>query len=73
MTRAGQNRKGWGVWWENLKEGDELKNVGFRGDDVKIDREETEWSHLAKDRDRWTTLVNTPVNSGFQKCGDFLY
>jgi len=50
-----------------------VKDVGFRGDDSKIGREQTEWIHLAKDRDQFTTLVITPVNSGFQKCGDFLY
>jgi hypothetical protein len=53
---------GGGLGGKNLKEGDELKDIGFRGDDIKIDREETEWIHLARVGDQCTTLVNTPVN-----------
>jgi hypothetical protein len=55
------------------KEEDEVKDVVLRGDGIKIDWEERERIHLAKDRDPWTILVNTLVNSGLQKCGDFLY
>jgi len=50
-----------------------VKDIGLRGDDIKIDREERERIHLAKDRDQWTTLVNRLVNSGLKKCRDFLY
>jgi hypothetical protein len=46
-------------------------------DNIKRDLQEVgggcgDWMERAQDRDRWLTLVNTVMNFGFHKCGEFL-
>ena len=47
-------------WEDNIKM--DIQEVGGVGD----------WIELAQDRDRWRALVNTVMNSGSIKCGEFL-
>ena len=58
-----------GVWWENLREGDHLKDPSVDGRIIlkwileKWDGGEgMDWTDLAKDRDRWQALVNAVIN-----------
>jgi hypothetical protein len=50
-----------GFWWESPKEKDHLKDQGTDG---KIGDwfGDVEWVHLAKDRDRFETVVNAVTN-----------
>jgi hypothetical protein len=46
-------------------------------DNIKMDLQEVgggsaDLMERAQDRDRWRTLVNTVMNLGFHKCGEFL-
>jgi hypothetical protein len=54
--------------WENLREGDHLKNPGVDGRIIlkwifeRFGGGSMEWNHLADDRDRWQAVVNTVMN-----------
>jgi hypothetical protein len=49
-------------WWKNLKGGDHPEDQGVDGRLELILRKCLGWIHVARDRDRWLTLVNTIMN-----------
>jgi hypothetical protein len=56
-----------GFLWENLREGDQLRDMRRWEDHNKMDIREVEygsghWIELVQDRDRWRALVNTVMN-----------
>ena len=67
VARVGIGQVHGGFWWENLKEGDHLKD---RGVDVRIILKwilekldgGVDWIDLAKDRDSWRDVVNAVMN-----------
>jgi hypothetical protein len=66
-----------GFWWENLREGDHLKDPGADGMIIlkyvfeKWDGD-MDWIDLAQDRDKWWAVVNDKMNlRNFLKSGKF--
>ena len=57
-----------GFWWGNLKERDDLGDLGVDGrNNIKMDIQEVgcggvDWIELAQDRDMWRALVNAAMN-----------
>jgi hypothetical protein len=56
-----------GFWWGNLREGDNLKDVGIDGMIIlkwsfkKLDGS-MDWIYLAQDRNRLRAVVNAVIN-----------
>ena len=57
-----------GFWWRNLRERDNLQDLGVDGNIIlrwifrKLDGEGMDWLELAQDRDRWWAVVNVEMN-----------
>jgi hypothetical protein len=67
-----------GFWWENLREGDHLKDPGVDGKIIlkwilqKWDGG-TDWIELVQNRDRWRAAVNEVMNIRVpENAGNFL-
>ena len=58
-----------GSWWGNRRERDHWGDLGVDGWIIRMDLQEVgcwymDWIRLAKDRDRWRTLVSAVMNLG---------
>jgi len=69
VARMGEERVCIGSWWENRRERDHCGDLGVDGwmDTIRMDLQEVEcgymdWIGLARDRDRWRTLVSAVMN-----------
>jgi hypothetical protein len=48
------------LWWGNLKEKDDLEDLGINGRIVLEEiREGVDWIYVVQDRDKYLVLVNT--------------
>jgi hypothetical protein len=67
VTRKGERRGAYNVWWGNLREIDSLEDPSVYGRIIfKMDLQEVgwgmDWIELAQDRDRWRALVSAVMN-----------
>ena len=78
VSRMGERRGIYRIWWENLRERDHLGDSGIEG---RIILRwifwkwygDMDWIKLAQDRDRWWEFVNVVMSlQGPQNTGNFL-
>jgi hypothetical protein len=63
----GERRVRTGFWWGNLREGDNLEDLGVDGDTIKTYVQELAWRNmnwicLAQGRNRLRVVVNAVMN-----------
>jgi len=74
----GERTGEYSVWWGNLREREDLKDIGINGRImlkriVQLDGGGMDWTDLAQDMERWQTLVMAVMNLRVpKKCGEFL-
>jgi hypothetical protein len=63
----GERTGAYRVWWRNLREKEDLKDIGINGRImlkciVQLDGGGMDWTDLAQDMERWQTLVMAVMN-----------